>query len=188
MPTTSKTFSVRFGIDCANTIILSNTSGVFNISNITVANISTLNIANPIAQLANNSVFVNGALVANNPNINFISANTSNITVLGVSNTTPGNVTISIDTNLAPGSTPAGGSNTQIQFNNQASFGGSPNLTFDLASNTFQIRSNANTGNLITTGNITFTSGGTQYDNPSPMGVMCATSMRLLSSMMTSYF
>jgi hypothetical protein len=43
MSTTNKTFSVKNGIDVANTLIISNVSGVINVSNITLANVVTLN-------------------------------------------------------------------------------------------------------------------------------------------------
>jgi len=47
----------------------------------------------------------------------------------------------------------AGGSNTQIQFNNNQSLGGSSNFTFNTASNTLTVLGTANVTTLITTGN-----------------------------------
>lgn len=47
----------------------------------------------------------------------------------------------------------AGGSNTQIQFNNNQSLGGSSNFTFNTASNTLSVLGTANITQLITTGN-----------------------------------
>ena len=43
MAVTNKTFSVKNGIDVANTIIVSNTSGTINISNVTSINATTVN-------------------------------------------------------------------------------------------------------------------------------------------------
>jgi len=43
---TNKTFSVKNGIDVANTIIVSNQSGTLNVSNISTLNTSTVNAAN----------------------------------------------------------------------------------------------------------------------------------------------
>lgn len=68
--------------------------------NISVANLA---VTNPISQLANTGVLVNGTIVANNPNINFASANTSNLVIVGTSNTSPGNVTVTFDTRLVGG-------------------------------------------------------------------------------------
>ena len=46
-----------------------------------------------------------------------------------------------------------GGSNTQVQFNNQGEFGGSANLTFDSATNNLALSGNLSTTNLAVTGN-----------------------------------
>ena len=57
--------------------------------------------------------------------------------------------------------TPPGGSNTQIQFNNDNEFGGSANLTFDYATSLLTLNGNAsisgniNAGNIV--GNVSFT-------------------------------
>jgi len=55
----------------------------------------------------------------------------------------------------AGGSTTPGGSNTQIQYNNSSTFGGSPNFTFISSSNTVFI-----TGSLTVSGSSTFTNIG----------------------------
>lgn len=47
-----------------------------------------------------------------------------------------------------------GGSNTQLQFNNNETFGGSANLTFNTATNTLALAGTANVTDLNTTGNI----------------------------------
>lgn len=47
-----------------------------------------------------------------------------------------------------------GGSNTQLQFNNNETFGGSANLTFDSVTNTLALAGTANITDLNTTGNI----------------------------------
>jgi hypothetical protein len=198
MSLTNRTFSIRNGLDVANTIIVTNTSGVINVSNIQWMNAVNVNVSNnfytgniwlnpgnlaiitgvtwmnldtgiiqtnstnmvvqtivssnqnvvlsangtanatlsntgnltlssgnlvttynvvtgnliatnPIAQFANSGVYVAGTLVANNPNINFVAANTSNLSITGTSNTSPGNVTITFDTRVPPG-TGGGGS------------------------------------------------------------------------------
>lgn len=123
--------------------------------NASFGNISTANIVvtNPITQFANSGVYVAGTLVANNPNINFVAANTSNLSITGTSNTSPGNVTITLDTRVAGGGgggTP-GGSNQQIQFNNTGAFGGQANLVYNVAQNTMSVEGNvmlANASNL----------------------------------------
>jgi hypothetical protein len=74
-------------------------------------NVVTLNASTQILQFANSGVYVAGTLVANNPNINFVAANTSNLSITGTSNTSPGNVTITIDTRNPPGGTGGGSVN-----------------------------------------------------------------------------
>lgn len=65
MPTTAKTFSVRNGIDVANTIIVSNTSGVLNVSNITLINATASNIGTT-GTYTNGSIVIGGV-----SNLNF---------------------------------------------------------------------------------------------------------------------
>jgi len=63
-----------------------------------------------------------------------------------------------------PGGTP-GGSNTQIQFNNASSFGGTANLTFNVATNVFSVGAASNTfianvaANTVTVGANSITMG-----------------------------
>ena len=94
MGTTNKTFSVKNGIDIANTIIIDSNRNLTNV--------------NAVSLLANGGVFVAGTIVANSPNINFVSGNTSNISITGTSNTNPGNVTITIDMRTPPTPGPNG--------------------------------------------------------------------------------
>jgi hypothetical protein len=119
-----------------------------------VGNLSSLTVGNATA----NMVFSEGQLTT-----------TGNISVLG------------IKTNnyyLADG-TPVdfqqtGGSNTQVQFNNDGNFGASANFTFDSSTNVLTVNGNANvTNTLLTpnvnsgTGNLTLTANGfsTVIDN-----------------------
>lgn len=96
-------------VGSANMVSLNVSSNIANVGNVAVTqnlvagNISTTNltVTNPIAQFANNGVYVAGTLIANNPNINFVAANTSNLLITGTSNTSPGNVTITLDTRSA---------------------------------------------------------------------------------------
>jgi hypothetical protein len=46
MTTTNKTFSVRNGIDVANTLLVSNTAGVINVSNVTLVSTNNVMCAN----------------------------------------------------------------------------------------------------------------------------------------------
>lgn len=126
--------------------------GVINTS------LGTMNTA--IAQAGNVQVFIgNGAnatvAVGNtvNGNINFVAANIANLSITGTTNTTPGNVTITIDTRCPPGTgggggTP-GGSNTYVQFNNGGAFGGTANLTFDVAANSLNTYSLQTLGPVV---------------------------------------
>ena len=165
MGTTNKTFSVKNGISVANTIIIDSSANLSNIAQINAS--STLNVggldvlatvnsslslaanAYTLAVAGQTSVFVAGTLIANNPNVNFVSANTSNISIVGTSNTSPGNVTITIDTRLPPGGGGGspGGANQQIQFNNSSAFGGQSNLLYNVASNTMSVEGNVRLSN-----------------------------------------
>jgi hypothetical protein len=75
------------------------------------------------------ATFANGTLVLANANLNFNNTATVNISVTA-NGTTQTNVAFSVNA-----SSVAGGSNTQIQFNNNGALAGSANLTFNLTSN-----------------------------------------------------
>ena len=105
MSTQTRTFSTKYGIDVANTIIVSNTSGVINLSNIQAANVVTINATNFLtsagldvvgqansayaqansaytkANAAANTVatFANGTLVLAAGNVNFNNTATVNV-------------------------------------------------------------------------------------------------------------
>ena len=70
-----------------------------------------------------------------------------------------------VDSQLASGAAAAGGSNTQIQFNNSGFFGGSSNLTFDSSTSNLSV-----TGNIVLTGNLTIT-GSYESTNVSSLTV-----------------
>jgi hypothetical protein len=63
--------------------------------------------------------------------INLTSSNTSNLVISATVDIPNGNIVVSFDTRITGGSGTPGGSNTQVQYNNNGSFGGSANLTFD---------------------------------------------------------
>lgn len=137
-----------------NVRIVGNVSTNQNLSvtqNGTFGNISTANIVvtNPITQFANNGVYVAGTLVANNPNINFVAANTSNLSITGTSNTSPGNVTVTIDTRNPPGS--GGGApaspNLSIQVNVAGTMTGNANVLYNVANQSVYVEANLQIAN-----------------------------------------
>lgn len=155
-------------------------------------NVATINVgtfSQPITQFANNGIYVAGTLVANNPNINFVSANTSNLSITGTSNVSPGNVTITLDTR-----SPGGGGayevdifhgGTSVQTNSNLNFNDSQSVLYTITANgatqvnlsaavnttlnltSLNVTANiANTGNLLVTQN-TFTGNLTVTQNVS---------------------
>ena len=118
--------------------------------------------ANAAYGKANTSaVYANGTIViGNTANINF--NNTATVNVVATANgTLQSNISFTVNT-AAITSTP-GGSNTQLQFNNNSVFGGTSNLSFNINQNVFTVGTNtlvANaTGNYvnIATANISTT-------------------------------
>lgn len=108
---------------------LNTTFGTINTS------LDTMNTA--IVQAGNVQVFVNGVATGNsvNGNINFVSGNTSNLTLTGTLNTSPGNATVTIDTCFTPGGGGGGspgGTNNSIQINNLGAFSGNARFTMNL--------------------------------------------------------
>lgn len=153
MPNVNAPFNAKNGLSTANVLVIDPNQ---NLSNIQTANIVTLNVTNPIAQFANNGVYVNGILVANNPNINFVAANTSNLSITSTSNTNPGNVTITLDTRNPPGTggggggQPPGAPNLSIQVNVAGTFTGTANLLMDTVGNNMYLEGNVQLANAST--------------------------------------
>jgi hypothetical protein len=76
---------------------------------------------------------------------------------------------------VAPGTTAPGGSNTQVQFNNNGLFGGTANVTYDKVTGVLGASKLAVTGtsNLNAVGNVTITGGTTgQYLQTDGSGVL----------------
>ena len=150
MATTPKTFSVRYGIDVANTIIVSNTSGVINISNVQLMNVVNLNVSGNISNTGNLLVSQNtftGNLVvltqANTVSLN-VSANISNAgNILVTQNIAAGNIAITQNASV--------GNLTITAALNVASLNVSGNI-----SNTgnLLVSQNTFTGNLSVTQNV----------------------------------
>lgn len=157
-----------------NVNVTTNTFNVFgNLDvrgNITYINSTEVEIADPFVTLAANNTGVFS-------NIGIIAQQTAN-TYAGLRfNTTTQTWQISSDnvnfSNIAAGntSTPAGGSNTNIQFNDGGGFGGNGNLTFDKSLNKltidgYQVFGNigaapANVANSLAVYNNTVGQGGT---------------------------
>ena len=79
---------------------------------------------------------------------NFINTSTVTVTVLPSPDGTNANVYL---TSTATGTGTPGGSNTQIQYNNNGTFGGSPNFTYNTAPNLVSLDASlklANNNNL----------------------------------------
>ena len=168
MSNTNKTFSIKNGIDVANTIIVDSSRNLTNVNAATV--------------FANNGYLVAGTIVANSLNLNFVASNTSNLSITGTSNTNPGNVTITFDTRMPPG-TGSGGASinvwsdaasivtgvSNLTFNNTATTnavlsanGSGANIGFSVNSSGFldtTITGNCNVTNNITTSNLNVSSG-----------------------------
>ena len=164
-------FNAKNGIAVANTLLIDTAN---NLSNIATANITTLNVTNPIAQKANTGVFVNGTLVANNPNLNFVASNTSNISITGTSNTSPGNVTITFDLaipaynvtylntatiNAAVAANGSGGLNVSFNVNTSAVGGSS---------------GGANVASAYANGTIILANGNLNFNNTSTINVVAS--------------
>jgi hypothetical protein len=97
-------------------------NSAFSTSNTTFGTVnSTFGTVNTAVTAAGNvNIYVNGSAVGNSQNVNIVAVNTSNLTIVGSTNVTPGNTTISFDTCFPPGgggSGSPGGANQQIQFN-----------------------------------------------------------------------
>src|ERR1019366_9777152 len=96
MTTSNRTFSVRNGIDVANTLIVSNTSGVINVSNITLINAVSGNITSE-------GIYANGtAVIRGVANLNFNNTATINIAA-GSNGIYQSNISFSVNTSAING-------------------------------------------------------------------------------------
>ena len=147
-------------ISITNTFTAPNISvtGTIGTSNLTVTNTATLN-SNTIIGSAGNLI-INGRLNAANSSNVFL-GNVSNIKITGGINgyvlSTDGTGNLSWAAGGSGGNGTPGGSNTQVQYNDSGTFGGSAFFTFNEATNNVQV-----SGNLIANG-ITLGSGIYQF-------------------------
>ena len=106
---------------------------------------------------ANANISANNLSVSGEANL----GNIGNLTISGGSNgyvlTTDGTGNLSFEPTSA-GSIIAG-SNTEVQFNSNGSFGASNNFTFDTATNTLAVTGNVSVTNRLDTGNIVLANG-----------------------------
>ena len=112
---------------------------------------TTFGTVNTQITIAQNTaaVYANGTLTLANANINFNNTSTVNVST-SANGTSQANVSFAVNT-AAITSAAAGGSNTQVQFNNQGALAGSSNLVFNLTTNTITILgANATTLNTTT--------------------------------------
>ena len=137
----SNNFGVTGNLSCGNL----STPGSVNASRLTVTGNANLNSNTVIGTTAN--LIVNGTLNASNSaNVNL--GNVSNLHISGGLNgyvlTTDGAGNLSWSVGGSGGNGSPGGSNTQIQYNNNGIFDGSAFLTFNNTTNTLNVA-----GNLI---------------------------------------
>lgn len=142
MSTINRTFSVRNGIDVANTVIVTNTSGIINVSNIQLMNTVNLNVSN-LASIGN--LFVT----------------TLNVSTLNISSSENVTGTINATVNVsAAGLVLSGNAGVgNIAVTQNGSFGNISTSNISVSANI------ANAGNIlvtqnITTGNISTTQNG----------------------------
>lgn len=147
-------------ISITNTFTAPNISvtGTIGTSNLSVTNTATLN-SNTIIGSAGNLV-INGRFNAANSSNVFL-GNVSNVKITGGINgyvlSTDGTGNLSWAAGGSGGNGTPGGSNTQVQYNDSGTFGGSSFFTFNEATNNVQV-----SGNLIANG-ITLGSGIYQF-------------------------
>lgn len=143
-----------------NVATLNYTTGVFaGNSTVNVAansSMVTINGVN-VATLNNRaSVYVNSTTAYAENKINISGGNS--VTVSVTDDAADGLVNVSIAFTGPPGSTPPGGSNTNVQFNDSGSFGGSAGFTFTKTTN------NATIGNTLTVSSL-LNIGGNNFIN-----------------------
>ena len=172
---TTKNFVVKNGLTVGNVTIDATSGNLSGAGNANLGNLAIANFFSGDGGLLSNIAAANivGNISGNISNANYASyagqvvdATQSNITALGTLTnlTVSGNANIGnvrTDNLLYANGTPwdfqlPGGSNTQVQFNDNGDFGGSANFTFDKTTNILALSGNANLGN-INTGNIVAT-------------------------------
>jgi hypothetical protein len=153
----------------AGNALYADNSGNANIANIAnvAYSVNAANITGTIAN-ANYAAFAGNVTIAAQPNITSV-GNLTSLRVTGVSNLNViSNVKITGGTNGqymqtdgtgnlfwvtggGSGNGTVGGSNTQVQFNDAGSFGGSPAFTFDKSSNVVNVVGNVTASNVVST-------------------------------------
>jgi hypothetical protein len=88
----------------------------------------------------------NGTLVLGMPNANVNFLSTGTVNAIGVANGTT-QVNVSFAVNASAISAAAGGSTTQVQYNNGGALAGSANVTLNTTSSTLQVEGNVLIGN-----------------------------------------
>jgi hypothetical protein len=153
----------------AGNAVFANNAGNANIANIAnvAYSVSAANVVGTVAN-ANYAAFAGNVTIAAQPNITSV-GNLTSLRVTGVSNLNIiSNVKITGGTNGqymqtdgtgnlfwvtggGSGNGVVGGSNTQVQFNDAGSFGGSPAFTFDKSSNVLNVIGNVIASNVAST-------------------------------------
>lgn len=103
-------------------------SSITSVSNTVAATAYSANVASQVP------VLVMGSSVGAQRNINFVSANTSNLNVTGTVNSTGGNVTVTFDTRLNPSSTDAAAANLVAIYANNGLIMANANVNFNNSS------------------------------------------------------
>jgi len=136
------------------------TGGTISAANVTVTGNANINIGGTLRSQGN----VN---FTQSPNVSL--GNVSNVKILGGTNgyvlTTDGSGNLTWSVTGGGGNGTPGGTNTQIQYNNNGSFAGSQFLTFDDTNNTLSVA-----GNLVAN-TITMGSGVFQFSRSNIFGV-----------------
>jgi|694.fasta_scaffold02809_16 hypothetical protein len=178
--------NANFAITAANANFASNannasTANIANIANVAYS-VSAANVVGTIAN-ANYAAFAGNVTIAAQPNITSV-GNLTSLTILGTSNLgnvgnvkvtggvngyflqTDGTGNLSFVSGGGTGNGVVGGSNTQIQFNDAGSFGGSAAFVFDNSSNVMTLGGNISATNFI--GN--FANGNSDITIPAANG------------------
>jgi hypothetical protein len=150
----------------ANNATTANTANIANIANVAYS-VSAANVVGTVAN-ANYAAFAGNVTIAAQPNITSL-GNLTSLTVVGNSNLgnvgnvkvtggingyflqTDGTGNLSFVAGGGSGNGVVGGSNTQVQFNNGGSFGGSPAFTFNNTSNVVTVAGNIVASNVAST-------------------------------------
>ena len=148
----------------AGNAVFANNAANANIANVAYS-VSAANVVGTVAN-ANYAAFAGNVTIAAQPNITSV-GNLTSLTVVGTSNLgnvgnvkvtggvngyflqTDGTGNLSFVAGGGSGNGVVGGSNTQIQFNDAGSFGGSAAFVFDKTSNVMTLAGNISATNLI---------------------------------------